>query len=94
MSMLMLKFALLASAFYGAVRAAGTAWALGDIGVGLMAWLNILGILLISMASRPAMKALRDYEAQKRAGVTRYTFDPKALGIKNARFWEERLDKD
>ncbi len=92
--MLMLKFALLASAFYGAVRAAGTAWALGDIGVGLMAWLNILGILLISMASRPAMRALRDYEAQKRAGVTRYTFDPKALGIKNARFWEDRLDKD
>jgi AGCS family alanine or glycine:cation symporter len=89
--MLMLKFALLGSAFYGAVRAAGTAWALGDIGVGLMAWLNILGILLISLAARPAMKALRDYEAQKKAGVTTYRFDPQALGIKNAKFWEDRL---
>ena len=92
--MLMLKVALLASAFYGTLRAAGTAWALGDIGVGLMAWLNILGILLISFAARPAMKALRDYEAQKKAGVASYTFDPKALGIRNAKFWEDRLEHE
>ena len=88
--MLLLKLALLGSAFYGAIRAAGTAWALGDIGVGVMAWMNIIGILLIFLAARPAIKALRDYEAQKRAGVARYRFDPKALGIKNADFWEQR----
>ncbi len=88
--MLLLKLALLGSAFYGAIRAAGTAWALGDIGVGVMAWMNIVGILLIFLAARPAIKALRDYEAQKRAGVARYRFDPKALGIKNAEFWEQR----
>ena len=35
-------------------------------------------------------KALRDYEAQKKAGVTTYTFDPKKLGIKNADFWENK----
>lgn len=92
--MLMLKVALLASAFYGALRAAGTAWALGDIGVGLMAWLNIVGILLIFLAGRPAMKALRDYEAQRKAGVEHYRFDPRALGIRNAAFWEERLEKE
>lgn len=89
--MLLLKFALLGSAFYGALRAAGTAWAMGDIGVGVMAWLNIVGILLIFLIARPAMRALRDYEAQRRTGVTHYTFDPKALGIRNADFWEERL---
>jgi len=89
--MLMLKVALLASAFYGAIRTAGTAWALGDIGVGVMAWMNIIAILLIFVAARPAIKALRDYEAQKRAGVARYRFDPKALGIRNAGFWEDRL---
>ena len=88
--MLLLKLALLGSAFYGAIRAAGTAWALGDIGVGVMAWMNIIGILLIFLAARPAIKALGDYEAQKRAGVARYRFDPKALGIKNAEFWEQR----
>ncbi len=38
------------------------------------------------------MTALRDYEAQKKAGVTSYRFDPKALGIKNAKFWEDRLE--
>jgi AGCS family alanine or glycine:cation symporter len=88
--MLMLKFGLLASAFYGTIRAAGLAWALGDIGVGLMAWLNIVGILLIFLIGGPAMKALRDYERQQKAGVEHYSFDPEALGIKKADFWVNR----
>ncbi len=92
--MLILKIALLASAFYGAIRTAGTAWALGDIGVGVMAWMNIIGILLIFIAARPAVRALRDYEAQKKAGTRPYRFDPRALGIKNATFWEIRLEQD
>ena len=65
---------------------------MGDLGVGLMAWLNIVGILLIFFMARPAVKALHDYEAQQKAGVERYTFDPVKLGIKNARFWEDRLN--
>jgi len=85
--MLMLKLGLLASAFYGTIRAAGLAWALGDIGVGLMAWLNIVGILIIYLARGPAMRALRDYELQQKAGVAHYRFDPEALGIQNADFW-------
>jgi AGCS family alanine or glycine:cation symporter len=89
--MLMLKISLLGSAFYGTIREAGLAWVLGDIGVGLMAWLNIIGILLIFLMSRPAIKALRDYERQQKAGVEHYTFDPEALGIKNADFWADRV---
>ncbi|MBT8069028.1 MAG: alanine:cation symporter family protein [Xanthomonadales bacterium] len=89
--MLILKFGLLATVFYGAIRTASLAWALGDIGVGLMAWLNIVGILIIFLAGQPAIKALRDYEKQKADGREKYTFDPKALGIKNAEFWENRL---
>jgi len=92
--MLILKLGLMSAAFYGTVKTAGLAWALGDIGVGLMAWLNIVGILVIFLAARPAIKALRDYEAQKAAGVDKYRFDPKALGIKNADFWEERIRKE
>jgi AGCS family alanine or glycine:cation symporter len=88
--MLMLKIGLLASAFYGTIRTAGLAWALGDIGVGLMAWLNIVGIVTIYLMRGPAMKALRDYEQQKAAGVKHYRFDPQALGIRNADFWVER----
>ena len=91
---LLLKIGLLTMIFFGTVKAAGLAWALGDIGVGLMAWINIVGILVIFLIGRPAIKALKDYEAQKKAGVTKYTFDPKALGIKNAAFWESEIDKD
>ena len=35
------------------------------------------------------MKALKDYYAQKKAGKDPQ-FDPEALGIKNATFWEKR----
>ena len=37
----------------------------------------------------PALKALKDYEKQKKAGKDPQ-FDPEALGIKNADFWVER----
>jgi AGCS family alanine or glycine:cation symporter len=85
-----LKFGLMASVFYGAVKTASLAWGLGDIGVGLMAWLNIIGILIIFFMAKPALKALRDYEAQRKAGVVDYTFDPQALGIERADFWAEQ----
>jgi AGCS family alanine or glycine:cation symporter len=84
-----LKLALMASVFYGTVRSADLAWALGDIGVGIMAWLNIIGILILFAMGRPAMKALVDYEQQRNAGVSKYTFQPSRLGIKNAGFWEK-----
>ena len=82
-----LKIALLCAVFYGAVREASLAWGLGDIGVGLMAWLNVVGILLLFFVGQPALRALKDYEAQRKAGVEHYTFDPEKLGIKNADFW-------
>jgi AGCS family alanine or glycine:cation symporter len=88
--MFVLKIGLMASVFYGAVKTANLAWGLGDIGVGLMAWLNIIGIIIIFFMSKPALKALKDYETQRKAGVEKYSFDPKALGIKNADFWEHK----
>jgi AGCS family alanine or glycine:cation symporter len=86
-----LKVLIMLATFYGTVKAADLAWALGDIGVGMMAWLNIIGILIIFFMAKPAIKALKDYEAQRKAGVETYTFDPKALGIEKADFWEERI---
>jgi AGCS family alanine or glycine:cation symporter len=85
-----LKIVTLASVFYGTIREANLAWAMGDLGVGLMAWLNIIGILILFFLGRPALRALKDYEAQRNAGVEKYTFDPKKLGIKNAGFWENK----
>lgn len=69
----------------GAVSTATDAWTLGDIGVGLMAWLNIVGILILQ---QPAFTALRDYERQKKTGIDPQ-FDPVALGIVGATFWEK-----
>ena len=85
--MLFLKVAMMVSVFYGAIRTASLAWGLGDIGVGLMAWFNIIAILILFFMGNAAIKALKDYEAQRKAGVEKYTFDPEALGIKNADFW-------
>lgn len=87
-----LKFGLMFSVFYGVVKTADVAWAMGDIGVGMMAWLNIVGIIIIFFMAKPAIKALRDYEAQRKAGKEEYSFDPKALDIKNATFWENKKD--
>jgi len=82
-----LKLLLMGATFYGAIKTANLAWGLGDIGVGLMAWLNIVGIIIIFFMAKPALKALKDYEEQKKSGVEKYSFDPEQLGIKNADFW-------
>jgi AGCS family alanine or glycine:cation symporter len=89
-AMTLLKIVLISAVFFGAVIEAKIVWSLGDIGLGIMAWVNIIGILIIFFMGRPAMRALKDYEAQKAAGVTVYTFDPIKLGIKNAHFWENK----
>ncbi len=87
----LLKVVIMSATFYGTVKTADLAWGMGDIGVGLMAWLNIIGILIIFFMAKPALKALKDYEKQHKAGVKKYTFDPKKLGIKNAKLWEDKL---
>lgn len=88
-TILALRIGIVVAVVYGCVRSASIAWALGDIGVGLMAWLNIIAILILQ---GPALRALKDYEAQKKAGKDPQ-FDPDALGIKNADLWRERLAK-
>jgi len=88
--LVLLKLLLMGSVFYGAIRTASLAWGMGEIGVGLMAWLNIVAILILFFMGNAAIKALRDYERQREAGVTKYTFDPEALGIRGAAFWRDR----
>lgn len=85
-----LKVIIMIAVFYGTVAQPSSAWALGDIGVGLMAWLNIIGIIIIFFMAKPAIKALKDYERQQKEGVEKYSFDPKSLDIKNADFWENK----
>ncbi|MET3164626.1 UNVERIFIED_ORG: hypothetical protein ABIB19_003056 [Arthrobacter sp. UYEF10] len=49
-----------------------------------MAWLNVVGILILQ---KPAFKALKDFEAQQKLGLDP-VFDPRPLGIVGATFWE------
>lgn len=88
----LLKLLLMFMVAYGMVNSAGYIWTIGDIGVGLMAWINIVGIVSIFFIAGPAILCLKDYEAQRRLGGP-IGFDPVSLGIKNAHFWERRLDK-
>lgn len=87
----------IASAVFGAIKAADLAWAMGDLGVGLMAWCNVIAIWILH---KPAVKALRDYERQKKEkGSGRYAvYHPDPKELPNATFWlvdyPERLRRE
>ncbi|MGL4393178.1 MAG: alanine/glycine:cation symporter family protein [Fusobacteriaceae bacterium] len=75
------KAIFLAVTFYGTITTGGFAWTLGDIGVGIMAWVNIVGILLMY---KPALICLKDYKQRMKEGrCDDDDFDPEALGIPN-----------
>lgn len=82
-----LRIVFLIAVYLGTIKTAKSAWDLGDIGVGLMAWVNLIAILLLS---KVALKVFRDYISQRKVGVADPKFDPKSLGIKNADFWEDK----
>ncbi|OJV12306.1 MAG: sodium:alanine symporter [Dyadobacter sp. 50-39] len=78
-----LRILIMAATFYGSVKTAALAWTIGDIGVGLMAWLNIVAIILLR---KPALDTLKDYQKQKDAGKDP-VFRPEELGIKGTEEW-------
>ncbi len=78
-----LKVVLIGAVFYGSIRTATTAWAMADIGLGIMVWLNLIAILLLF---KPALIALQDYEEQLKQGKDP-EFNSSKYGIKNADFW-------
>ncbi|WP_199621176.1 alanine/glycine:cation symporter family protein [Paenibacillus alkalitolerans] len=86
----LLKIAVLGIVFYGSVKTADLAWGLGDIGVGSMAWLNIIAILLLT---KPALKILKDYERQRKEGIDP-VFDPVQAGIPDAEFWSKEYQPE
>ena len=78
----------LSSAFQGTIISGSSAWTLGDIGVGIMAWVNIVGILLMY---KPAVLCLKDYKNRMKKGTQdEWTFDPNAIGIEGEfKVWDE-----
>ena len=59
------RIVLLAVVVFGAVREANVIWQMGDIGVGLTAWINVLALLLLCPH---AIKALKEYESSIKKG--------------------------
>ncbi|MCL1909156.1 MAG: alanine:cation symporter family protein [Holophagaceae bacterium] len=78
-----IRIGLLGMVFFGSMRSATMMWSMGDIGVGLMAWLNLIAILCLGGVG---IKVLRDYERQLKEGGPLH-FDPEKLGIKNTECW-------
>ena len=86
-----LRFCLVFSVGVCAIKPSDIVWLCADIGIGLMAWVNILAILRLH---KIAFTALRDYEAQKKDG-REPLFHPETLGIENASYWtEERAEQN
>ena len=61
-------------------------WNITDIGGGILTWFHLTLLVIICP---PVIKALRDYDRQRKAGIEHPVFDPVALGIKNADLWTE-----
>lgn len=80
-----LRILILAATFYGTVKTAAMAWTIGDIGVGIMAWLNIIAIILLR---KKAMAVFKDYEKQLKEGKEEPIFIAKDAGIDNTDLWK------
>ena len=86
---MILRLVFLAVVFTGSVQSASLMWGLGDIGFGSMCYLNLIAIVFLS---KPALRALHDYDRQKKAGLDP-AFDPRVAGIENAEFWIEHMQQ-
>ena len=73
-----LRVAMLIVTFFAAVNAMTLAWNMADIGVGIMAWLNLIAIILLR---KVALKVFDDFEKQYRAGIKDPVFRADKLGI-------------
>jgi alanine or glycine:cation symporter, AGCS family len=84
------KIVLTLSIFFGTIRSSDAVWNLADIGVGIMAWLNVIAILLLT---KPGVAILKDYEEQKKLGLDP-VFVPERCGIKDAEIWNDIAEKN
>ncbi|MDR1782437.1 MAG: alanine:cation symporter family protein [Bacilli bacterium] len=73
-----------------AIQSNAVAWAVADIGVACMAWINVIGILIIAA---PAIICFKDYERREKAGTEDEFFTIDSLSeeeqkaFKGVTFW-------
>lgn len=72
--------------FLFAIQSSGASFAIGEVGVGIMVWFNVI-ILLVN--SKKIIAIYKDYNSQLKAGIETPVFNPEKLGIKNADLWME-----
>ncbi|GGH13307.1 alanine:cation symporter family protein [Sphingobacterium alkalisoli] len=80
-----LRILILVSTYVGCVTTAKDVWTLGDIGVGLMAWLNIIAIIFLH---GKVYKLMQDYDSQKKQKIDP-KFNNSLYQFKNANFWNK-----
>lgn len=85
-----LRLLILISVYLGSSNSAKVAWTLGDIGVGLMAWMNLIAILLLY---KKAVAVADDYEKQKKQGLDPQ-FNGTELNLQYAEYWNNSLDNN
>lgn len=85
-----LRLLILVSVYLGCINSAKVAWTLGDIGVGLMAWMNLVAILLLY---KKAVAVADDYEKQKKQGLDPQ-FNGTELNLQHAEYWNNSLDNN
>ncbi|TYR37500.1 alanine:cation symporter family protein [Sphingobacterium phlebotomi] len=81
-----LRLLILASVYMGCVSTAESAWTLGDIGVGIMAWLNVIAIIFLH---NRVLVLLKDYETQRREGIDP-VFDSSKYDFRHMYFWNRK----
>ena len=91
-AILLLKLAYLLSIYFFGIKSNSVAWAAADIGVAVMAWINLIGIVVIA---KPALILLKDYEKREKEGTEDVHFTVESLDaedqphFKGVDFWLE-----
>ncbi|AZU64449.1 alanine/glycine:cation symporter family protein [Neobacillus mesonae] len=85
-----LIFTVLGVSYFGSVKASALGWAMGDLGLGILAWVHLITLIFLT---KPAIRVLKDYESQLKEGLDP-VFDPKKAGIEGAEFWEQYVDSN
>ncbi|MGL5693246.1 MAG: alanine/glycine:cation symporter family protein [Peptostreptococcaceae bacterium] len=87
-TMTIFRISVVAFVLFGSVAQIAIVWNLADVFMGLMAIINLIAIALLG---KYAFLALKDYEAQKKAGVKDPVFDAsKIKGLENITEWKNK----
>jgi len=80
----LLRIGIILVTFFTAINTMTLAWDLADIGVGLMAWLNLIALIILRKVT---FKVFNDFDMQYKSGIKDPVFRSDRLGIENAEVW-------